>query len=206
MTAIIVFCEEEILILAIPPLSPQPSDIPPGLPDFNNPIHIPPLFKIPFPNGIVLRTRDILEWIPLSPWYYGCWESIYFGILFSNSKLQKFKLIIKPDLSDASLYFINTSEIILDGLISSLDGYRCCDGFRICEDALVYFWNNRKTWGTYTGSTRTSAPFTNVVTQWVQEVQDEHINSLCPTSGRYVYCTNDGDTCINRLINVVDLF
>ena len=197
MTAIIVFCKEEILVWAIPPLlPPQTSDTP----NDNNPTHIPPLFKIPFPDAILRPAHEILDWMTLSSWCFGCWESIYFGILFSDSKLQRFKLIIKPDFSDASLHFVDMCEIISDGLIDSLDAYRCCDGFRICEDALVYFWNNRKTWGAYAGST--SAPFTNVVTRW-----DGHIDSLCPTSGRFVYCTDDGDgTSINRLIIVVDLF
>jgi len=82
----------------------------------------------------------------------------------------------------------------------SLKSYRVCDGFRICEDALVYYWNYRKKWGTYAGLT--SAPFTSVVTRW-----DGHVDSLCPASGRFVYCTDDGDgTFINRLIVVVDLF
>ena len=53
----------------------------------------------------------------------------------------------------------------------------------ICEDALVFIWNNRKTWVAYTGLT--SAPFTNVVTQW-----NGHMHCLCPASGRFVYHTN----------------
>ena len=183
----------------MPPLpSPELSDLPAFLD--NNATHISPLFKIPFPDGIIHHTHKILEWLVLSSWYFEFWDSIYFGVLSSDSTLQRFKIIIKPDLSDASLHFINVSEIISAGLIKSLKSYSYCDGLRICEDALVYFWNNRKTWGAYAGLT--SAPFTNVVTQW-----DGHVDSLCPTSGRFVYCTTDGDgTFINRLIVVVDLF
>jgi hypothetical protein len=80
-----------------------------------------------------------------------------------------------------------------------LDAVKVCEGYRICEDALVYFWNNRKMWGAYAGLT--SAPFTNGVTRW-----RGCVNSLCPTSGRYVY-TDDSYMGFNfKRIAVVDLF
>ena len=55
-TAVIVLCEDAVLIWAIPPLSPQP-------PDFfdHNPPHVPPLFSIPFPDGIELRP-ELIQW------------------------------------------------------------------------------------------------------------------------------------------------
>ena len=187
--AIILFCRDEILIWAIPPLSPQQSN----LPDDNNPIHIPPLFEIPFPDGTVRHTQMIYEWMIVSSWYHESWDSIYFGILYLDSKLQRFKITVKPDLSDASLHFIDISEIISDDIIT-LESYTDYDGFRICEDALVYFWNNGKTWGAYAGLI--SDPFTNVVTQW-----NGHVESLCPTSGRFVYHTSDGDGIL-----IADLF
>ena len=119
----------------------------------------------------------------VSSWYFGSWDSFYFDILYTDSKLQRFKIIIEPDLSDASLHVIknNMSETISDDLIESLEEYRICEGYMICEDALVYFWNNRETWGAYTGLT--SAPFTNVVTR----NYGYHIDSLCPASGTSVY-------------------
>ena len=201
-TAIIVFCKEEILIWAIPPLSPQSSNLPDHFHD-NNSTHIPPLFKIPFPDGTARHTHEIDEWMIVSPWYFRSWDSVYFGILYTDSTLQRFKIIIKLDLSDASLHFINMFEIVSNGpgLIESLESYTDCDGFRICEDALVYFWNNRKTWGVYAGLI--SAPFTtNVLTNW-----DGHVDSLCPTSGRFVYCTGYGHgTFINTLMVISDLF
>ena len=80
-----------------------------------------------------------------------------------------------------------------------LDAYRICDGYKICEDALVYFWNDRNAWGVYAGSA--STPFTNIVTQW-----DGLIGSLCPTSGRCLYCYDDGDSSLNIKMVVVDLF
>ena len=118
-------------------------------------------------------------------------------IIRTQKKLQRFKIVIKPDLSDASLHVIDTSEIISDDLMEALKRYQSydvCEGYQICEDALVFFWNDRMTWGTYTGLT--SAPFTNVVTRW-----DGNVDSLCPTSGRFVYCDNDvfGDAINNKI-------
>jgi hypothetical protein len=128
-------------------------------------------------------------------------ESVYFDILYGDSILQRFKLIVEPDLSEVSLHFINISEItgISNELVRSSDGYKICDGYMICDDALVYFWNNRKTWGSYTGLT--SAPFTNFVTRY-----NGHIESLCPASGRFVYRTDDRDHDDRRKIGVVDVF
>ena len=138
--------------------------------------------------------------MPLSSWYFGS-ESIYFDILYKDSKLRRFKIIIKPDLSDVSLHFINMmSEINSDDLMLNLEIQNVHEGHRICEDTLVYFWNNRLTWGAYVGLT--SAPFTNVVTRWVG-----YVDSLCPTSGRFVYWTDGGDeSFINYRIVVADLF
>ena len=136
----------------------------------------------------------------VSSWYFGSSESVYFDIFHKNSKIQRFKINIKPDLSDASLHVINMSELIQNDLMeSSLAAYRVRKGYRVCEDALVYFWNNRlkpQTWRAYTGLT--SAPFTNIVTRW-----NGHVDSLCPTSGRFVY-TDDGYGHSCRIV-VVDL-
>ena len=122
----------------------------------------------------------------VSSWYFGSWESVYFDVLYTDSKLQRFKIIIKPDLSDATLHVINMSEIIADDLMESL-AFKICEGYRICEDALVSFWNNHKKWGAYAGLT--SAPFANVVSRWNGL---GYVDSLCPASGRFVYCTDDG--------------
>ena len=158
---------------------------------------MPPLFKIPFPDGIVRHT-PILRWMTVSSWYFGSLESFHFDILYKDSKLQRFKIIIEPDLSDASLHVVDMSEMFSDDLMESLETiYMLCEGYRICEDSLVCFWNlnNRGTWGAYTGLM--STPFTNVVTRWTR---NEHLKSLCPTSGRFVYCADDGK------IIVADLF
>ena len=84
------------------------------------------------------------------------------------------------------------SEVILD-VNNSLAAYMFCEGYRICEDVLVHFWRNRRTWGAHTGLR--SAPFTNAVTRW-----KGCMDSLCPTSGRCVYRIGDGDRIV-----VVDL-
>jgi hypothetical protein len=87
-TAIVVLCGEGALIWAIPPLSLQPLDLRDQFLD-SNPTHIPPLFKIPFPDGFVRNTPEILEWMMASPWYLGSWESVYFDIFYmKNSKIQ----------------------------------------------------------------------------------------------------------------------
>ena len=93
-----------------------------------------------------------------------------------------------------------------DDFMESLDSYLVCDKYRICEDALVYFWNlcfdmEFPNSGLILTSSADSAPFTNVVTQW-----NGYIESLCPTSGRFVYCTNDDDGDLFNRIVVVDLF
>jgi hypothetical protein len=135
-----------------------------------------------------------------SSWYLGSWDSVYFDILYTKSRLQRFKLIIEPDLSDASLHVINVSEIISDDFTTSLE-WDICNGYRVCEDALVYFWNIFPDYYTrnklYIGKVYTrliSAPFTNVVGHC-----DERVDSLCPASGRFVYAKGD-------VIFVVDLF
>ena len=190
------FCYEELLIWAIPPLTPHQLDFR----DFlnHNSTHLPPLLKIPFPDGI-LRDIPIAGWMAVNSWYFGSPASAYFDILYWDLILQRFKLIIEPDLNDGSLHFINESKFNFNsGDLFKL--YRVC-GYRICEDALVYFWNDSKTWGVYTGLRSAPFTFTNIITQW-----NGYIDSICPASGRYVYRTYDGDGNIGRSIVVVDLF
>ena len=135
----------------------------------------------------------------VSSWYFASWDSIYFDILFEASMLQRYKIIVHPDLSDASLHAINETEAISVDLMKSLKLAGICGGYKVCEDHIVYFWNNRrKTWGAYAGLT--SPPFNNVVTRW-----NGKINALCPTSGRFVYSTDEGDRSFLRMV-VADLF
>ena len=192
-TAIIVFCKEGILIWDIPPLSPHPSYF-----SSHTLERIAPLFKISFPDGIVRHT-PILRFITVSSWYFGSLDSLYFDILYADSKLQRFKIIVKPDLSDTSIQVINSSIIISKALKKAFERLTTCDTYSICEDALVYFCNypRKGQWLTYAGLT--SAPFTNVVTQ-----SKGCINSLCPTSGRFAY--RDVTGYGRERVAVVDIF
>ena len=89
-------------------------------------------------------------------------------------------------------YFINKSEIVSSDLKRSGILH---ERYMICDNALVYFWNNEKSnWGAYAGLT---SPPTNVVTRW-----NGCVNSLSPTSGRIVYI----DENRSGTIVVVDLF
>ena len=214
-TTIIIIYRRGLLIWGIPSLSPQSSDF---LDNNSTPI-LPLLFKIPFPDSIG-NPEKILGWIIVSSWYFGSRESLYFDMVYTDS-IQRFKIIIKPDLSDASLHAISDIYITADSIRDSMSFIRLCGGFKICEDTRVYFWytynNNqynmchwglcgRSTFNPFTSNVRrwnfgrihpsTSAPFANDVTRW-----DGHINSLCPTSCRSVYSTDD---C--KGIVVVDLF
>ena len=162
-TAIVILCIDEILIWEIPPLLPQESDLHHFLD--NNSTHIPPLFKIPLPDDVLRHSHEILGRMTLSSWYFGTGflDSVYFSFFFT-SKIQKFKLIIKPDLSDASLHDINISECIPDDIMTFLA--RCSAyKYRICEDALVYILNTsrRKLGRPFTNSILTSTPSSNVV-------------------------------------------
>ena len=207
-TTIMVVCRQGIFIWAIPPLSPQSSHLPnPCLDDNSHPL--PPLFQVRYPDGI--SRYEILGWMTVSSWYFGSYESVYFDLLQTNSKLTRLKIVIKPDLSDASIRVTNT-YIFANDLMDSISFIRFCEGYKVCDDALVYFWFNRnKTGGEYVGST--FVPLTNILTRWNSHSPtsvpfadddtrwDGHINSLCPTSGRFVYNTDDGKGVV-----VVDLF
>ena len=203
-TAIIILCIDEILIWEIPPLLPQQPDLHHFLD--NNSTHIPPLFKFPLPGDNLRHNREILGRMALSPWYLGSgfMESVYFNFFFT-SKIQKCKLIIKPDLSDASLHLINISEWIYDDIITSSAQFSDRK-HKICENALVYLLNTpsrtSRTSGEYTGLILTSAPSSNVLMRWNGPVE-----SLCPTSGRFVYWPHrrDEDSSSSGIV-IVDLF
>ena len=171
-TAIIVFCAEGISIWAIPPLLPHSPDH--FLDD--NPIHLPPLFRIPFPDDTIYP--DIHDWKTISPWYSGSRESIYFDILRLDSKLDRFKLIVKPDLSEASLHPINASKLTP----REFDNVSFPSSYRICEDTISSFWSNSHECGVHTGLTSTLFS-DSTLRYWITK----HNHSLCPASGRFVY-------------------
>jgi hypothetical protein len=156
-TAIIVLSEEAVLIWAISPLSPHP-------PDFfdHNPTRIPPLFTIPLPDGIVFRP-ELFGWKTMSSWYFGSPHSLYFDMLCQDSKLHRFQVMLKPDLSTASLHVINIYELSPHDF-----NYATFEDYRICEDTLFSCWIyddllRPYQCGVYTGLT--SARFTNIISR-----------------------------------------
>jgi hypothetical protein len=185
------FSEEGIFVWAIPPLLPHSSDH--FL--YNNPTHLPPLFKIPFPDDFVCF--DICDWNTISSWYFGSRESIYFDIVYSDSKLDRFELIVKPDLSDASLHVINSSEFTP----YDFDDTTFQNSYRICEDTLVSVWNSESgsKCGVYTGLTSAHFPDDTDARFAYSSC------SLCPASGRFVYCICNWYTDHDSSIVVVDL-
>ena len=201
----IVLCEEAVLIWAIPPLLPQP-------PNFfdHNPTHVPsPLFTIPFPEGIALYPAR-MGWNTISSWYFGSSQPLYFDTLCPGSKLNRFQIILKPDLSTASLHVINTFELTPHDF-----NYVSFQDYRICEDTLVSCWSYYDGgWGgppsqcgVYTGLT--SARFADVISHGgpaakmlLPEIGSSKYLShfLCPASGRFVLL-DSSDT-----VAVLDLF
>ena len=190
-TSIIIFCAEGILVWAIPPLLPHSPD------HFldNNPTHLPPLFRIPFPGDIVYN--DVLGSKTICSWYFGFRESIYFDVLRqgSDAKLDRFELIVKHDLSDTSLRIINTFELTPH----NIEHLSFPSSYRICEDTVFSFWCISQKCGVHTGLTSTHFPDDFVVRHWITR----HSHSLCPVSGRFVYFAyGDGDD--SRVV-VIDL-
>ena len=130
-TAVIVLSEEEILIVAIPPLSHHPPDFLGDNPTL--PTYMPsPLFTIMF--GIELRPDFECRMVP--PWYFGSPHHLYFDMLSNDvsEKRHRYKIELKPDLSTASLHAIYTPELTRRDVDPFFEGYM------ICEDTLVSFW------------------------------------------------------------------
>ena len=190
-TAVIVVYGLEVLIWAIPPLSPQP-------PDFNerNPTHIRPLFRIPFPDDIVPHS-SFVKWKTISSWYFGSTQPLYFDMSCQDLKRHRFKIILKPDLSTASLHVVNTPELTPHNF-----PFVYMEDYRICEDTLVSCWfvhanrldtpsRSRFQWGVYTGSM--SARFSNItggpafkMLLPIIDIRSKCRYILCPASGRFV--------------------
>ena len=188
-TAVIVVYGLEVLIWAIPPLSPQP-------PDFfdHNPTLIPPLFTIPFPDDIELLP-EFIRYNTISSWYFGSLQPLYFDMLCEDSKLHRFQIVLEPDLSTASLNVINTSEL------TPHDFNRVqFQEYTICEDTLVSCWfyknfryngRDQYQWGVYTGLT--SDRFANVISHGgptakmlMLDIGRKHDLYWCSASGRFV--------------------
>jgi hypothetical protein len=191
-TAIIVLCGEGILVWAIPPLSPQPLDF-----FDHNPTHIPPLLRIPLPDGI---SPELISWQMISSWYFGSSQPLYFDILCLGSKLHRFKINVKPDLYDTSLHVINISDPLL---VHEDNVY--FQSYRICEDTLFVLWQGHapRQCGVCTGLT--SSRFANIISRGGPEFKlllpgTGHANTLCPASGKFAHIDR------RRRIIVVDFF
>ena len=154
---------------------------------------MPPLFTIPYPDHIVPNS-ELIEWQTISSWYFGSSQPLYFDMLCQESKLHRFKLIIKPDLSDASLHVINASEITPHDF--NVVSFLC---YRICEDTLVSCWinhyhqnQNQRGLGLYTGLT--SARSSNIISHGGPAAKmslpkighHDFRHFSCPASGRSV--------------------
>ena len=203
-TAVIILCDEKVLIWAIPPLLPQP-------PDFydHNPTHMPPpLFTIPFPDISSHPTR--IRWEVLSCWYFGSSQPLYFDMLCQDAKLHRFQITLQPDLRTVSLHTISISEDTPHDF-----DYVIFEDYRICEDTLVSCWFDEKKshrpnlkegrCGVYTGSA--SARFANVISDGhpaakmlLPDTEHTFFITSCPASGRLVLM-DDTDN-----VFIVDLF
>ena len=86
-------------------------------------------------------------------------HNLYFDLSCLDSKRHRFKIILKPDLSTASLHVVNTPELTPHNF-----SFVYLEEYRICEDTLVSCWSvdshyfntpsrSRFQWGVYTGST-----------------------------------------------------
>ena len=199
-TAVIVLCQEGVLIWAIPPLLPQP-------PSFlvDNPILMPPpLFTIPFPDGILLNHKFV-KFNSISSWYSCSSAPLYFSVLCEESKgskFHRFQIVLEPDLSAASLHVINTSEITHDFENTFPKDYR------ICEDTHVSCWfyqdpvcPERYQCGVITGLT--SARFSDLISYRSPAGNmrfpahgNDYFFFLCPASGRSVLLGRDNNVAV----------
>ena len=171
--------------MAIPPLSPQP-------PDFDDYFLtlVPPLFTLPFPDGMAPHlTHD--GWKTVSSWYFGSSHPFYFDMLCQDAKRHRFQIKLKSDLSTASLHVINASELFPPDS-DPFRGPTLSQGYRICEDTLVSFWRYHTNYcGLYTGLISTR--FSNVISRCgpaakmlLPDFSQEYVLYPCPASGRIV--------------------
>ena len=148
----------------------------------------PPLFTITIPDSIALHS-EFIGWNTISSWYF---DSLYFDLLRQDSNLHRFQIMLKPDLSTASLHVINTSELTPHDF-----RYGYFENYRICEDTLVSCWtyyddaHQKDSCGVYTGLT--SARFADVISyggpaakMLLPDIGHEYRLFSCPASGRFI--------------------
>ena len=207
-TAVIVLHEKEILIWAIPPLSPQP-------PDFfdHHPTHIPPLLIIPLPADIEVDP-DLTQWNTISSWYFGSSQPLYCDLLCQDSTIHRIQIMIEPDLSTASLYVINIPETTRHDFT---DVY--LSPYMICEDTLVSHFSISNYYPDtyqyqyqpclYTGLTTANdiishgGPAANMLLPDIEPGSDGFDLFLCPASGRFLLHVRSG---YSDSIAVLDFF
>ena len=113
----------------------------------------------------------------------GSSHPLYFNRLCQDSKLHRFQIILKPDLSTASLRIVNTTELTP----RDFNEMRFQD-YRICEDSLVSSWiysylrsENYKCGVYMTPPLANGIPHSVPATKMLLTIL-----SLCPASGRIV--------------------
>ena len=190
-TAIIVICQEAILIYAIPPLSPQP-------PDFSYhidmPTHILPLFTIPLPDGIVHQSKP-MGLKTFQSWYFGPKSDMFFPKYSKviTSEVYRFQIILKVDLSAASLHVNSSESRVWPGDFVSLHK----QDYRICDDTIVscWFYIDHDNPGQYNCGVYMGLNFTRfaVISHGGPALEKSFLSSLhhyrlfsCPASGRFV--------------------
>ena len=125
-----------------------------------------------------------------------------------DSKRHRFKIILEPDLSTASLDVVNMSELTPHNF-----PFVYMEDYRICEDTLVSCWfvhanrldtpsRSRFQWGVYTGSM--SARFSNITSGPAFKMLLPDIRSMC----RYIFCPASGRFVLRDIddVAVLDIF
>ena len=208
--AIIVLYEKDILIWAIPPLSPQPLDF-----FDHHPTLIPPLLIIPFPVDIKVRPNTT-QWNTISCWYFGSSQPLYCDLLCRDT-IHRFQIMIEPDLSTASLYVINTPTTRPSHNFTHV----YLPEYMICEDTLVSYFSisdyNRDTRQyqyqpcLYTGLTTANGiispggPAANMLLPEIERGSNGFDLFPCPASGRFVLRVRSGGGDLDS-VAVLDFF
>ena len=125
-------------------------------------------------------------------------------LLCRGSELHRFKLVVKPDFSDASLHTIASEPTPHDFIDVVFQSYR------ICEDTLFSCWTDHfpdpYQCGVYMGST--SARSANVISgraaakMFLPNIRYGYLYRVfsCPASGRFVLLLR------NKSVTVLDFF
>ena len=185
---IIVLCNDKVLIWGIPPLSPHPPDL-----LNNNPTPISPLLKTSLPNDITRNSKYIL-WEGILDWYAGSSQSIHLGVSdrFLDLTIHNVEIVIKPDLSDISLYVINTCQLAPNFHGIMLPQYHILEDHIHVSEINVFDSYEKEI---YIRSTSSRPP--DIISPESPIVLKLSIPDIpatpasCPTSGRFVYLPRD---------------